>query len=165
MRRILVCGFSTMVIPVDGGSNPSDPTIVIIMECIFCKFVRENTPIAKIYEDDSVLAFLDINPVNKGHILVIPRGHYETVPDMPDEVLRDLIVVVKKVANAVVKATKADGFNIIQKNRRAAGQVIDHVHFHIIPRFQGDARVLNWPMQKYEQGEINKYAEAIKQNM
>jgi histidine triad (HIT) family protein len=104
-------------------------------ECLFCKIVKGEIPSEEVYSDGDCFAFLDINPRNPGHTLVIPRKHYETILEMPDNELADLMKIVKKIAMAVKKGTNADGISIGQSNGRAAGQVISHVHFHVIPRF------------------------------
>jgi len=104
-------------------------------ECLFCKIAMGDIPSQKIYEDGEHMAFLDINPRNPGHALVMPKKHYETILEMPDVEAGELFKLVKKIAIAVKKGMKADGISIGQSNERAAGQVIPHVHFHVIPRF------------------------------
>lgn len=108
------------------------------MECVFCGIVKKEIPARIVYEDEKVMAFLDINPVSKGHTLVIPKEHHEDIFEIPEDVLSSLIKVVKKISVAVRKTLNADGVNILQSNGSAAGQVIKHVHFHVIPRFEGD---------------------------
>ncbi len=107
-------------------------------ECLFCKIAMGEFPSQKVYEDAEHMAFLDINPRNPGHTLVIPRKHYETILEMPDGEASDLFRLVKKMAIAVKKGMSADGISIGQSNERAAGQVIPHVHFHVIPRFASE---------------------------
>jgi histidine triad (HIT) family protein len=104
-------------------------------ECLFCKIVKGEIPSEEIYSDGDFLAFLDINPRNPGHALVIPKKHYNTIMEMPDSEAGNLFKTVKRIAIAVKKGTNADGISIGQSNDRAAGQVIPHVHFHVIPRF------------------------------
>jgi histidine triad (HIT) family protein len=104
-------------------------------ECLFCKIARGEIPSQKVYEDSEFLAFLDINPRNPGHTLVIPKAHYETILEMPEKEAGNLFKTVKKIAEAVKRGMEADGISIGQSNGRAAGQVIPHVHFHVIPRF------------------------------
>lgn len=129
-------------------------------DCIFCKIIKGEIPSSKLYENDKVFAFLDIAPVNKGHSLVIPKEHYETLMDIPDELLKEISVVVKKISSAVKKAVNADGISIGQSNYKAAGQVVPHLHFHIMPRFENDGFKF-WPQSKYEEGEIESYREKI----
>ncbi len=132
--------------------------------CIFCKIIRGEIPSSKVYEDDEILAFLDIMPVHKGHTLVIPKQHYETILDTPDELLQKIITVVKKVGGAVIKAAQTDGFNVLQSNNETAGQVVPHLHFHIIPRHVDD-NLKFWPQGKYNEGEMQEYLEDIKKHL
>ena len=106
--------------------------------CIFCAIAEGEIPSFKVYEDDLVLAYLDINPVSKGHTLVIPKAHTEGLLDTPDETLAAVIARVKKVAAYVKKVLGCGGFNIVQNNGETAGQTVRHVHFHIVPRYDGD---------------------------
>ena len=108
-------------------------------DCIFCAIAAGEIPSFKVYEDDVVLAYLDINPFSKGHVLVIPKEHTEGLLDTPDATLSAVIARVKKVAAHIKDALPCDGFNILQNNGEAAGQTVKHLHFHIIPRYQGGA--------------------------
>jgi histidine triad (HIT) family protein len=104
-------------------------------DCVFCAIAAGEIPSFKVYEDDLVLAYLDINPFSKGHTLVIPKEHYTGLIDTPDETLAALIERVKKVAAHLKTALPCDGFNILQNNGEAAGQTVMHIHFHIVPRY------------------------------
>lgn len=106
--------------------------------CIFCAIAAGEIPSFKVYEDDLVLAHLDINPFSKGHTLVIPKAHTEGLLDTDDATLAAVIARVKKVAAHVKATLGCDGFNILQNNGEAAGQTVKHVHFHIVPRWTGD---------------------------
>lgn len=130
--------------------------------CLFCKIARKEIPSTVIYEDEKFLAFLDIMPANKGHALVIPKEHHETYTDLPVELARDLSEVVQKIASAICKTTSAQGFNVFINNKKAAGQVVPHAHFHIVPRFQGDGIRFDWPKKKYDEGEAAKLTMNIK---
>lgn len=101
--------------------------------CTFCKIVRKEAPASPVYEDDKVIAFLSIQPINIGHTLVVPKKHYENIYEMPEEEVAHLYKIVKKVAYAVKNAISAEGIRIVQNNGEAAGQVIFHLHVHIIP--------------------------------
>ena len=101
--------------------------------CTFCKIVRKEAPASPVYEDDKVIAFLSINPINIGHTLVVPKKHYENIYEIPEEEVTYLYKIVKKVAYAVKNAVSAEGIRIVQNNGEAAGQVIFHLHVHIIP--------------------------------
>ena len=129
-------------------------------ECLFCKIVKGELPSSKIYEDEDTLAFLDLFPVNKGHSLVISKEHYENIFDVPAENLSKISSVMKNVADAVKKGVNADGISIAQSNGKDAGQVIPHIHFHVMPRFKDDGLKL-WPQGKYEEGEMDKFKEDI----
>jgi len=129
-------------------------------DCIFCKIVRREILCSKIYEDEEFLAFLDIKPINKGHVLVVPKIHCRNLLDFPKSEESDLIEFIKKVAKAVVKATGAVGFNLGMNNGRAAGQLIEHAHFHIIPRFSDDG-LKQWPHKEYAEGEIEEVQKKI----
>ena len=112
--------------------------------CIFCRIVKGDIPGTRVYEDDAVFAFLDINPVSKGHLLVIPKGHYETLLDVPESVGAKMLPVLAKLGKAVMAATGAQGFNCLQNNFAASGQIVFHSHWHVIPRFEGDG-LNQWP--------------------
>ena len=106
--------------------------------CIFCAIAAGEIPSFKVYEDEQVLAYLDINPFSKGHTLVIPKKHSSGLVDTDDETLAVVIARVKKVAAHLKEKLGCDGFNIVQNNGEAAGQTVRHVHFHIVPRWTGD---------------------------
>ena len=106
--------------------------------CVFCKMVAGEIPATKVYEDEAVLAFLDIGPISDGHTLVIPKQHCTRVDECDPEVLSAVAARLGRIAEAVVAAMDADGYNVLSNNGSAAGQVVDHLHFHIIPRKTGD---------------------------
>ena len=131
------------------------------MDCLFCKIANNKIPSSKLYEDKDFLAILDISPVNKGHTLIMPKKHYATFLDLPKKELNNINSICQKVAKAIVKATNANGFNLMLNNNKAAGQAIDHVHFHIIPRYQDDGHK-HWPGSNYKDGEQDNIAAKIK---
>ena len=96
-------------------------------DCLFCKMVAGEIPVTKIYEDDIVLSFLDIGPISEGHALVIPKQHYEKIHLCPPELMAQVALRIGKIAQAVMTAMKADGYNLLCNNGKAAGQVIDHL--------------------------------------
>ena len=110
------------------------------MDCLFCKIANGEIPSQKIYEDDYSFAFLDIKPVNPGHVLVIPKEHAQDMFEMSSESWGHVMKVVHKLAPAVLAATNADGINLVMNNRREAGQEVDHAHMHIIPRHADDGK-------------------------
>ena len=120
--------------------------------CLFCKIIAGTIPCAKVYEDDHILAFLDISPAAEGHTLVVPKGHYPTLLDVPVCLGAPLLQALQRVAAAVQQATGAEGFNCIQNNFSAAGQMVFHSHWHVIPRADGDG-LRAWPGRSYSDGE------------
>ena len=131
--------------------------------CIFCKIVAGAIPATKVYEDAEVLAFMDIGPIVKGHTLVIPKQHFDPLTATPEPVLAKLMAVVKKIAAAQMSGLKADGVNVMQANGAAAGQMVPHLHFHVIPRFATDGHRWNWAAKKYDDpAEAQQLAAAIK---
>ena len=135
-----------------------------MQDCVFCKIVRGELPANKIYDDNDAVAFMDIGPIVKGHLLVVPKAHYAHLLETPAEVLAKLIVIVQKIAAAQKKALQADGVNIVQSNGRAAGQVVDHIHFHVIPRFASDGHHWNWkPRQYADNAEMRAFGDKIKE--
>jgi len=133
--------------------------------CVFCKIAAKEIPARMIYEDADVLAFLDINPANIGHILVTPKRHTEFFTDLRDEEAKKIIVAMKNLANTVVKVVGAEGFNILQSNGKIAGQEVPHVHFHIIPRFSGDGHSFAWSHKKFSDEEFAKIQAEIVKNL
>lgn len=115
-----------------------------MQECIFCQIVKGTIPCAKVYEDERVISFLDINPISAGHTLVLPKEHYATLFEISKEDLQACTGAAQKIAKAVLSASNASGLNLLQNNYRAAGQAVDHIHLHLIPRFTGDNLHL-WP--------------------
>jgi len=134
-------------------------------DCIFCKMVAGQIPVARVYEDEIVLAFLDIGPISDGHTLVITRQHFEKLHDCPPEFLGQVASRLGRIAGAVAAAMNADGYNLLCNNGRAAGQLIEHLHFHIVPRNVGDGVFDRWPSYKYPHGKIEKIADKIRENL
>ena len=131
-------------------------------DCLFCRIVAGSVPSHKIYEGEHTFAFLDIRPVNIGHTLVVPKKHCVDIFDTPDSELQNVIAAAKKIAPAVMKATKADGINIGMNNRPASGQVVMHTHLHVIPRYKDDG-LKTWPQRPYNNdAEKEHVAAAIK---
>jgi len=131
------------------------------MDCIFCKIVSGELACEKIYEDEETLAFLDIAPVNYGHTLVIPKEHYENLEAVPEDLLAKVIKTVKEVGLSIKKNLGSAGYNATVNNGSIAGQIIPHLHFHVIPRAEGDGLEL-WPGGKYADGEAEEAAEKLK---
>ena len=129
-------------------------------DCIFCAIACGEIPSFKIYEDDLVLAYLDINPFTKGHTLVIPKGHSAGLLDTPDGTLAEIVSRVTKVAAHLKDALPCDGFNILQNNGAAAGQTVMHLHFHIVPRYSGEG--IEFVSHKGDMDELKSLADRIR---
>ena len=119
------------------------------MDCIFCKIAAGVIPALKIFENDHVLSFLDIAPLSDGHTLVIPKKHYSRLEQMPGDIVAQIARVLPKIALAVVDASACQGYNILQNNGQVSGQLVEHVHFHIIPRMENDGLGYRWNAKKY----------------
>ena len=120
--------------------------------CLFCRIVAGEIPASRVFEDDEVVAFLDLHPVNFGHTLVVPKAHHATLADLPDSLAMAVARHVPRLARAIVAATAAPGYHLVVNNGEVAGQTIHHVHWHLIPRFAGDAVAWPWPHQSYPAG-------------
>lgn len=133
-------------------------------DCIFCKIINGDIPSAKVYEDENVLAFLDISQVTKGHTLVIPKVHKENVYELPEESAANVFKTVPKIANAIKAAYDPIGLNVLQNNGEAAGQSVFHFHMHLIPRYgKGDGFGAVWKTHQddYTQDDYKKIAAEI----
>lgn len=131
-------------------------------ECIFCQIVKKKIPSQILFESDTNLAFLDIFPVSKGHTIVVPKNHYNNLEDIPVNELTELYETVKSLSSLIHKKLKIDGYNILQNNFRAAGQVINHFHVHIIPRSREDGKFqLLIPREQSKEDELNQILKAI----
>ncbi len=113
-------------------------------DCVFCKIVAGKLPCFRLLEDETTIAFMDINPVNPGHALAVAKGHWPTVDAIPADVFADVARTAQRVAKAVMKALAPAGVNLVQANGAAAGQSVPHLHIHVMPRHAGDNAMLNW---------------------
>lgn len=129
--------------------------------CIFCKIAAGEIPAITIYEDNDVKVIFDAGPATKGHALVIPKGHYENVFDIPEELLAKAHVVAKKIAIKMKDATGCDGVNILQNNGEKAGQSVFHLHIHVIPRYEGDTANIKWTPGQQDK----EYLEDLREKM
>lgn len=129
--------------------------------CIFCKIIAAEIPASVVFEDDAVLAFLDVSPLAEGHTLIIPREHYREMTDMPPAAAGRLLSVVPRLGWAIVQVTAASGFNVLVNNGSAAGQVVPHVHVHVVPRVSGDGLGYRWNAGKYSDGRAGELAQAL----
>lgn len=130
-------------------------------DCIFDKIISKEIPASIVYEDEDVIAFLDISPTTKGHTLVVPKAHVRTIFDIDAQLLAATMLAVQSVASAVKRATGADGINIIMNNEPAAGQEVFHAHIHVIPRFENDNALLPPKHVSYADGEMESIRASI----
>jgi histidine triad (HIT) family protein len=131
--------------------------------CIFCEIVNGNIPSKIIYENDKVLAFLDIFPILEGHTIVIPKKHYKNLEDIKETDLMELFRAVRLLAVHIHKKLNIEGYNILQNNFEAAGQVINHIHVHIIPRMVDDERFkLKIPRKQANENDLNRIFNILK---
>jgi histidine triad (HIT) family protein len=132
--------------------------------CIFCKIINGDIPAIKVYEDQDVLAFLDISQVTKGHTLIIPKDHCQNIFEINEDLITKIFKPVPKLAKAISQAFNANGMNIINNNKEAAGQTVFHYHVHLIPRYDAeDGFKALWMnnMDKYSQDQLNDIANNI----
>jgi len=190
MRRPWVCFIVLIVFwalspKIDHGLQPSDPLFLgwiigapagwaaryfkrrklMTTDTIFSRIVRGEIPSAKVLETDRALAFLDISPVNHGHVLLIPKEAYPSIDELPDDLAAHLASLLPRLSRAVRKATGAEGINVVVNNGEVAGQTIFHVHFHIIPRFHGDPVRWPWPHQPYEEGALEEMRAKVEKTL
>lgn len=136
-------------------------------ECIFCSIVAGDIPSRAVYEDDAVLAFLDANPLAPGHTLVIPKSHHEQLNDLPDDLANDVLDRLYQLVTPVERAADADGSTVAFNNGPAAGQEVQHVHGHIIPRFDDDGggpiHAITGARPDLSDAELDEIAEQISQ--
>ncbi|MEK9722817.1 MAG: HIT family protein [Rhodospirillaceae bacterium] len=133
----------------------------LIDDCIFCKILRGEIPSFKLFEDDRTLALMDINPINPGHCLTIPKYHAENLYATPDEWLGYTMATVRRVATAVNAVVKPDGINLLQANGPGAAQSVFHLHVHVVPRLMNDGVGMNWEMVPGNMAAIGALAEKI----
>ena len=131
-------------------------------DCIFCRIIRGEVPSVRAFEDDRTLAFMDINPVNPGHVLVIPKVHAETIFALQEPWLTATVLVAQKLARAVQTAFRPYGLNIVQANGPGAAQSVPHVHWHVMPRAKDDGLAMNWPLRPGDMIAIADAAERIR---
>jgi histidine triad (HIT) family protein len=131
-------------------------------DCVFCMIRDGKIPSAKVYDDERTLAFMDINPLTRGHCLVVTKAHAATLYDAEVEDLKAAIATTKKVAGALRKALSPDGLNVLQANGAAAFQSVPHFHLHLIPRWTGDGKGFDWKLVPGSREEIMGTADRIR---
>ncbi len=134
-------------------------------DCLFCKIIAGEIPCFKLFENDETLAFMDINPANEGHALVIPKEHSRDVHAVSDAAITATVTTAKKIAAAIDKTLNPDGLNLLQCNGPAAAQSVFHFHMHVLPRREGDELKLNWGLRPGDMDAIGALAERIRGNL
>jgi len=134
------------------------------MDCIFCEIASKDSEAEIVFENEKFIAFLDINPINYGHTLVISKVHYDNFLTMPVEELTAMTKLTQYLAGSIKRALKADGFNIISNNGSSAGQSVFHFHYHIIPRYDNDFQMRPRTIE-YKSSEIEAYGEKIRESI
>ncbi len=134
-------------------------------ECPFCLMVKGDIPTKKVYEDDKMLAILDIRPASKGHVLLFPKEHYRVMSTVPEAIVGELFKKANAIATAIFDSVQAQGTNIFLANGPVAGQTAPHVLINIIPRFQKDGISMAWNSQKVEESELETLAEIIRKKI
>lgn len=129
-------------------------------DCLFCRIINKEIAAQIVFENETIVAFLDIHPINPGHVLIVPREHFDDYVSTSDELLCEIAVVAKRVGQAVIQSLWAGGFNIGVNNGRLAGQVVDHMHLHVMPRFENDGYEL-WHGKTYKEGEAEGVAKKL----
>ena len=131
-------------------------------DCVFCKIVAAEIPCFKVYEDEATLAFMDINPVGDGHVLVIPKAHFADVVAVSEDAIGAVAAAAREVARAVQAALAPSGLNLLQCNGEAAAQSVQHFHMHVIARRIDDGLKMNWPIVPGDMAAIAATAERIR---
>ncbi|MDP3729068.1 MAG: HIT family protein [bacterium] len=131
-------------------------------QCPFCSMAKGEIPVKKIYEDETLLAILDIRPANKGHTLLFPKEHHKVLSTVQEPLVAHMFTTANKISTAIFDAMNAQGTNIHVANGSAAGQTAPHVLINIIPRFTKDKVVIGWEAEKVEDNELEKIAESIR---
>jgi histidine triad (HIT) family protein len=134
-------------------------------DCLFCKIIAGEIPCFKLFENNETLAFMDINPANEGHALVIPKEHSRDVYAVSDASITATVTTAKKIAAAIDKTLNPDGLNLLQCNGPAAAQSVFHFHMHVLPRREGDELKLNWGLRPGDMDAIGALAERIRGNL
>ncbi|MCB9852467.1 MAG: HIT family protein [Phycisphaerales bacterium] len=130
-------------------------------DCIFCKIASGKIPSARVWSSDDAVAFLDVSPLAEGHTLLIPRRHFTDLRDVPADVLARILSVAPKLVGALMNATGATGVNVLQNTGASAGQAVFHLHFHFIPRVEGDGLGFRWNAGSYPSGRADEVLAAV----
>jgi len=135
-----------------------------IMECIFCKIIAGDIPSYKVYEDKKVMAFFDILPISHGHTIIVPKKHEADIEDLTDDDLCAMALAMKKIGKAVMEGLGVKGYSVFLDNKSAANQHVPHVHFHLVPRAEGDG-LERWPQSGYGEDEAEFCLKKIQEKL
>ena len=136
------------------------------MDCVFCKIVDGEIPAVKVLDEELVLAFMDINPSSRGHMLVIPKRHAENIFEISEGDLAAVTSAVKRCAYAAKEALNAEGITVLQLNGKASDQLVPHLHVHVMPRWENDGLTLsNWEMKPGDMDELKDIAEKVQEHL
>lgn len=130
-------------------------------DCIFCKIANGDIPVNALYEDEIVKVIFDLGPASVGHVLILPKCHFDNIYSLDDETAAHLFKVAVKIANALKDALDLEGLNVVQNNGELAGQTVLHFHMHLIPRYKGDAVHVTWTPGKITEEEMNELKRKI----
>ena len=136
--------------------------ISTMSDCIFCKIISGTIPAEKLYENDHVIAFLDINPIHFGHALILPKQHCKDFLDLPDETYHSILQAAKVVTQALVESLNLEGYNLFSNNGAIAGQSVFHFHLHVTPRYRDDNIRFVLNLKKYSDGDLKRYGTMIR---
>ena len=134
-------------------------------DCLFCRIVAGQIPAAVVLETEAAVAFLDIHPVNFGHVLLVPRAHHATLADLSEDDAANTARLLPGLVRSILAATGQDALNVVVNNGRAAGQTVGHGHWHLIPRFDGDPVEWPWPHRSYAGDELAAMRAEIARNL
>lgn len=135
------------------------------MDCVFCLIIAGDIPAIKVYEDNETLSFMDINPGNPGHLLVIPKQHYRNIFDIPPETAGKIMEIGAKLAGVIRDVLNPDGLNLFQSSESAAFQSVFHFHLHLLPRWEGDSLLLPWTPKPGDMDAIRKVAAQLQEHL
>ena len=125
-------------------------------DCVFCKIANGEIPSKTLYEDEKFRVILDLGPATKGHALILPKEHAADLYELPDDTAADALIIAKKLAIKMKEKLNCAGLNLVQNNGEAAGQTVAHFHIHLIPRYEGDGKSINWSPHETDQNELEE---------
>ena len=134
------------------------------MDCIFCKIIAGDIPGYIVYEDNKVMAFFDILPISHGHTIIAPKRHVADVESLEDDELKSMALAIKKIGKAVMAGLDVKGYSVFLDNKSAANQHVPHVHFHLVPRAEGDG-LERWPQSGYGEKEAEHCLRQIREKL